>query len=136
MMALRYVCIASAILMANASLAAENQLPSHVVSDGGSFDLTLSSSPREIPLNELFEITVQVSAAKTVRDPNPFWISVDATMPTHQHGMNTRARVEDLGNGKFVIRGMLFHMAGEWELAVDVAKGSVHERAKTVVVVE
>jgi hypothetical protein len=43
--------------------------------------------------------------------------------------MNTRARVEDLGNGKFVVRGLLLHMAGQWELAFDVAKGRVHEQA-------
>jgi cytochrome c peroxidase len=50
-------------------------------------------------------------------------------MPGHEHGMNTRPRVQDLGDGKFRVRGMLFHMAGEWEISFDIAKGRVHERA-------
>lgn len=128
-----------AILLTNGAIAADkatSQLPPHLLSDGGAFDLALSSTPRQIPLNELFELTVEVKPAKSVKDPNPPWLSVNATMPAHQHGMNTRPRIEDLGNGKFVIRGMLFHMAGEWELAFDVAKGSVREHATTTIVLD
>ena len=50
-------------------------------------------------------------------------------MPGHGHGMNTRARVEPLGDGRFVVRGLLLHMSGQWELEFDVAKGRVHEKA-------
>jgi hypothetical protein len=110
-----------------------NTLTQHLVSDGGSFDITLTSTPRTIPLNEMFELTIDVHPAKTVKDANPVWVSVNATMPVHQHGMNTRPRVEDLGKGRFVVRGMLFHMSGVWEIVLDVAKGSFHEHAKASV---
>jgi len=113
-----------------------NVLPQHLVSDGGSFDVALTSKPRVIPLNEMFELTIDVHPAKSVKDPNPIWISVNATMPAHQHGMNTRPRIEDLGKGKFVVRGLLFHMAGEWEVAIDVAKGGVREHIKTAITLE
>jgi hypothetical protein len=118
----------------NAAYAADsvpaNTLTQHLTSDGGSFNITLTSTPRTIPLNEMFELAIDVHPAKTVKDTNPIWVSVIATMPAHQHGMNTRPRVEDLGKGRFVVRGMLFHMAGVWEIALDVAKGSLHEHAK------
>lgn len=124
----------------NPALGAEpapaNILPQKLVSDGGSFEVMLSSSPRIIPLNEMFELTLDVRPAKTVKDPNPVWISVNATMPAHQHGMNTRPRIEDLGKGKFVVRGLLFHMAGDWEIAIDVAKGGVREHIKTSISLE
>jgi hypothetical protein len=113
-----------------ADTAPANTLTRHLVSDGGSFDLTLSSTPRTIPLNEMFELTIHVYPATAVKDKNPIWVSVNATMPAHQHGMNTRPRVEELGKGRFVVRGMLFHMAGVWEIALDIAKGSIHEHAK------
>jgi hypothetical protein len=129
--------VVGADLAANAAYAADsapaNTLAQHLVSDGGSFDITLTSTPRTIPLNEMFELTIDVHPVKTVKDTNPVWVSVNATMPLHQHGMNTRPRVEDLGKGRFLVRGMLFHMAGVWEIALDVAKGSLHEHAKASV---
>ena len=119
-----------------AESAAVNTLSGRLVTDGGSFELKLSSKPQPIPLNELFELTIEVLPAKKVKDPNPFWLSINATMPAHKHGMNTRPRVEDLGNGRFVIRGMLLHMAGDWEISLDVAKGGIREQAKISLNVE
>jgi hypothetical protein len=101
----------------------------NVVTDGGSFELTLVSTPQPIPLNELFELAVEVRAIRKLDDPNPVWLDVLATMPAHKHGMNTLPRVEDLGDGRFLVRGVLFHMAGEWELEFDVVKGRIHEHA-------
>jgi hypothetical protein len=45
---------------------------------------------------------------------------VDATMPEHQHGMNYRPRLLDLGAGRWRAEGLMFHMAGRWELRFDV----------------
>ena len=50
-------------------------------------------------------------------------------MPGHGHGMNTRARIEPLEGGRFIVRGLLLHMSGEWEFTFDVAKGRTHEKA-------
>ena len=102
-----------------------------VATDGGSFEVTVTSTPQPIPLNELFELDVEVRATAKLDDPNPVWLDVLATMPAHKHGMNTLPRVEDLGEGRFRVRGLLFHMAGEWELEFDVVKGRIHEHAVT-----
>jgi hypothetical protein len=96
----------------------------------------MKSSPEPIPLNEPFELTVDVSLLKAVDDANPLWLGVEATMPTHAHGMNTRARVGPLENGRFAVKGLLFHMAGEWEVVLQVAKGRIHEQARTRVLIE
>ena len=69
-------------------------------------------------------------------DRNPFWVDAEARMPAHAHGMNTRLRREDLGGGRFVFRGMLFHMAGDWEVVFDVAKGRARERAIARLLIE
>jgi hypothetical protein len=47
---------------------------------------------------------------------------VDASMPEHQHGMNYRPRLIDLGAGRWRAEGLMFHMAGRWELRFDVVE--------------
>lgn len=103
-----------------------------VVSENGSFKLQLQSVPSPIPLNEIFEIIVTVDAsAANDASSNPVWLNAAAEMPMHKHGMNTRVVVEPLENNKFVIRGLLFHMSGEWLITFDIAKGRVHDHAET-----
>jgi hypothetical protein len=48
---------------------------------------------------------------------------VDATMPAHRHGMNYRPRIEPLGPGRWRVEGLLWHMAGLWELQFDLRTG-------------
>jgi hypothetical protein len=113
---------------------APGALPPQVGSDGGGFLLTLSSRPAPIPLNELFEIEVSVDASAAADDSsNPVWLRASAEMPAHKHGMNTRVIVEQLEDGRFLLKGLLFHMRGEWLITFDVAKGRVHEQAKVLV---
>lgn len=45
---------------------------------------------------------------------------VDATMPEHRHGMNYLPSLQALGDGRWRVEGLLWHMAGRWELRFDV----------------
>jgi hypothetical protein len=47
-------------------------------------------------------------------------VRVDATMPEHKHGMNYAPTIRGLGNGRYRVDGLLFHMPGNWEVAFDV----------------
>lgn len=47
----------------------------------------------------------------------------DATMPEHRHGMNYRPVITPLGDGRFRVEGMMFHMAGRWEIVFEVQTG-------------
>ncbi|MBN9089268.1 MAG: FixH family protein [Reyranella sp.] len=47
-------------------------------------------------------------------------VRVDATMPEHKHGMNYAPTIRALGDGRYRVDGLLFHMPGNWEVAVDV----------------
>ena len=47
-------------------------------------------------------------------------LKVDATMPEHRHGMNYRPTLQPLGAGRWRVHGLLWHMAGRWELRWDV----------------
>jgi hypothetical protein len=45
---------------------------------------------------------------------------VDATMPEHKHGMNYRPSLKSLGDGRWRVEGMMFHMPGRWALRLEV----------------
>ena len=59
---------------------------------------------------------------------------VDASMPEHRHGMNYRASVKPLSNGRWRVEGMLWHMSGRWELRLDLqVQGKEHRLRQSVV---
>jgi hypothetical protein len=106
-----------------------------VVSDSGAFALVLSTTPSPIRLNEHFELTVVVRPVSP-DSRAPLSVTVEAQMPAHRHGMNTRPHRQQLDGDRFLFRGLLFHMAGEWEVVVEVAQGRVRDRATARLVIE
>jgi hypothetical protein len=60
--------------------------------------------------------------------PAPEAVRVDATMPEHRHGMNYRPAVTAQGGGRYRAEGLMFHMAGRWELVFEVRAGGGTER--------
>lgn len=52
----------------------------------------------------------------------------DASMPEHRHGMNYRPSVKPLGDGRWRVEGLMFHMPGRWELLLDVRLAGRTER--------
>lgn len=72
-------------------------------------------------------------ALRTVGQPFVMWVTlcpaearllrVDATMPEHRHGMNYRPTVHPVGEGRWRVEGLLWHMAGRWQLRLDVQQG-------------
>ena len=71
----------------------------------------------------------------TTPDGNPVTgaeISVTGGMPLHNHGLPTAPRMtRELGEGRYLVEGMRFHMNGEWELFVTI---DVADRRDTVVI--
>lgn len=61
---------------------------------------------------------------------------VDATMPEHRHGMNYRPSLKALGGGRWRAEGLMFHMAGRWELRFDVEAGGRSEQLRDVVTLQ
>jgi len=61
-------------------------------------------------------------------------LRVDATMPEHRHGMNYKPTLKALGDGRWQVDGLLWHMAGRWELRWDVQSEGRTEVLRTSVV--
>ena len=75
-----------------------------------------------IAVGGLFAIEVQLCPAGAVLE------RADATMPEHRHGMNYRPSVKSLGDGRWRVEGLMFHMPGRWELQLDVRAAGRSER--------
>ena len=88
-------------------------------------DLLLAYQPvgktGRIPMAKHFALEVQLCDAASVSSARLH--KADATMPEHKHGMNYRPVITPLGGGRFRVEGMMFHMAGRWELAFEVQTG-------------
>lgn len=92
------------------------------------FTVTLQTSPDPIPVNEHFTMEFTVTAiASGMKIPEQ--IVVNADMPSHGHGMNTKPRLTALGNNRWKVEGMLFHMPGAWEIYVYIGSNAAMERA-------
>lgn len=97
--------------------------------EAGRYTVEWTSSPSPLPLNTLFEIHTTVRDAKTGAPVEDATVTVDATMPQHGHGMVTKPEA-DPGvcepapcrhpGGAYIMRGMKFHMPGEWTLHFEV----------------
>lgn len=80
-----------------------------------------------VPTNELFSLEVELEEAGAPLAGAV--VGVSAFMPGHGHGMNYVPQSTDLGDGRYRVDGMLFHMPGFWELYVDVVRDGVASRA-------
>ncbi len=52
-------------------------------------------------------------------------VTVSGGMAMHGHGLPTSPVVEDLGEGRYVIKGLKFSMGGDWQLRLTVTSGTV-----------
>ena len=83
--------------------------------DGGSWTVSWAPTPDPIPLSETFFVQVTVAG-----DAAPVSVAVDATMPSHGHGMNVAPVTADNGDGTWTAEPLKFHMEGVWEIQVQV----------------
>lgn len=81
--------------------------------------------PLRIEVGEPFSLLFNVC---TKNDMPAELVAIDAQMPEHKHGMNYRPTIVSRGNGRYRVDGMIFHMPGRWELAIDVRAGEESER--------
>lgn len=103
--------------------------------DAGHFSVRIEPRDGKAPLRRLHEwiVAVEDGSGEVVR---PTRLSLAAGMAQHGHGMETRPRVvEVLPDGRHVVGGMKFNMAGAWQVRVEIVDGSIADRAQFDVVV-
>lgn len=118
----RLVAAAMLILCYTAVAAPDESAREHT-SRGGHFRLTWASEIEPLAINRMHRWTIRL----TTPDGEPLdnaKIRVTGGMPLHNHGLPSSPRVtEALGDGRYRLAGMRFHMLGEWELVFNVESG-------------
>ena len=100
-------------------------------SDRGLFTVSYVSSIDPITINRIHEWVLHIETADGAAVDSAV-LSVAGGMPEHDHGLPTRPRVtENLGNGDYRVKGLRFHMAGEWLLEIIIDDG---ERTDSVAI--
>jgi hypothetical protein len=81
--------------------------------------------PLRIEIGEPFSLLFNVC---TKNDMPAELVAVEAQMPEGRRGANNRPTIVSLGDGRYRVEGMVFHMPGRWELSIDVRAGAEIER--------
>ena len=94
------------------------------VTELGRYRISYASALEPIEINRIHAWVAQVMDA----DGNPVEgasISITGGMPDHDHGLPTAPRATAyLGEGRYLIEGMKFHMGGAWEVVLNVKSGT------------
>ena len=99
----------------------------------GVFEVEVRPSPDPIPLNAPLELSVVLRSGVDPAQALPGrTLLVEGWMPGHGHGMLRQSQVDDLGDGRYRVRGMLFHMPGAWELRIKVIETRIEEEFRVV----
>lgn len=90
------------------------------VSKRGLFAVSYESELQPIEINRIhiWLLHIETTSGDPVVGAD---IEVVGGMPLHNHGLPTRPLVtEDLGDGNYRLEGMRFHMAGDWEVKINI----------------
>jgi len=113
---------------------AERQL---VTSPSGAFTVAWRPLAPAVPVNELFELEVELYEGRGTEKPLAgAQLRVSAWMPEHMHGMSRRPQSAETAPGRYLVRGMLLHMEGHWQLFFDVTAGGKSERVESAVTLQ
>ena len=131
--------------------------PRRATSSAGTYTVCWTASVDPLPHNAPFALDVTVyEAARPAAPAQLVTLTVDASMPEHGHGLAQqplvsaigfsvpRERLPDhalahgaaVGNGRFEVQDLRLHMPGRWEIAFDIGRGAVIERAQVEILLD
>ena len=95
-------------------------------SEDGLYRLGIESELEPIAINRLHRWVLRLEDSRGQAVPAAS-IELAGGMPDHNHGLPTNPQVtRDLGDGRYLLEGMRFHMPGRWVLrfSIDARPGS------------
>ncbi len=131
-------CVQPSLKSTESAPSVEAELPRgiSVLSNAGRYRVLYRPLPDPIPSGDLFSMLVWVYDAETDEPSGDIELVVDAGMPHHQHGMNTKPVLTEEASGARRVENLLFHMPGEWTITFDIERAGVTERAQAVLDVD
>lgn len=108
----------------------------YVETDNGHYRLKVAPETRPVKLRTFHSWAVEVvdRQGKPVELKN---LSVAGGMPAHGHGMPSQPKVSEfLGNGRYLINGMMFNMHGDWRLDFRITDGAEADTASLNITID
>jgi hypothetical protein len=128
---------ATAATAADAATEPAPVAPQWAATAKGGFTVGWSPVGGPVPVNEPFEIDLQLFSDPERQQPViGAAVRVTAWMPEHMHGMGRQSQTREVEPGRYRVKGMLLHMDGLWQLFVDVTAGGKAERAEFALTLE
>jgi len=104
-------------------------------SDDGLFMVRLVSSP-EPPAKGLNTWTLEVMRHDDMAMIEQAVITVEPWMPAHEHGSDSEATVEDMGQGMYVADPVELQMRGTWDTTITIEHEDMTDEVHFVFAVE
>lgn len=106
------------------------ETPRELVTRDGKYVVTWAPVGGVVPVNDHFEVDVTLASNDDERVPvEGAAVAMTCYMPDHGHGMLREPRSEELGDGRYRVRGFLLHMGGFWTVSVNVLVDGVASTA-------
>ena len=113
----RHLTLVIAVLMLSSGTAADDDA---WLTRSGYYRVSFESALDPIEINKIHDWVFTV----TTPDGEPVTgaeITASGGMPEHNHGLPTAPKMTaELGDGRYRFEGFRFHMAGNWELLVNI----------------
>ncbi|MEM6567582.1 MAG: FixH family protein [Planctomycetota bacterium] len=104
--------------------------PRELVTRDGAYVVTWQPTEDSIPINDHFEVDVTLARNDERRAPvTGADVIMTCYMPDHGHGMLREPRSEELGDGRYRVRGFLLHMDGFWTVSISLVVDGVASTA-------
>ena len=101
------------------------------ISNAGHFHVRVAERPEPVTINRMHDWILEIRSADgmPVDDAD---VEVGGGMPEHNHGLPTAPRIsERLGNGRYRLAGIRFHMSGYWEIRLTI-RNAQHRDSVTI----
>ncbi len=87
------------------------------------FEVGYTATPSPVPLltTHAWTVTIADGEGRPVRDAT---VTVLGGMPEHDHGFPTTPQVKPLGDGRYLVEGIKFHMPGDWVVILRIQAGA------------
>jgi len=106
-------------------------------SDRGNFVAELVASSSDIRLSKFHSWQLSIRYADSNQTVSPARIVVGGGMPAHGHGLPSQPQVTThLGDGQYRVEGLIFNMAGTWQLVFDINTQKLSDRIVFDVIVQ
>lgn len=114
----------------------DNSWTLNSATEQGHFTITLQPNDVKPEIGGFHNWVIDVTDnnGKSLEDAE---FNIDGGMVSHGHGLPSQPTVTQyLGDGKYLIEGMLFNMAGAWTLIIAVKKDGIIDSARFDITLE